>query len=217
MRVFRLLPLLCLATFAQPSAVLASATPTHRFLAPEPTGGRDRSGDDVFGVRLYMDDGEARDALRLTLPAESAWRDTRIPCADEQGRGALGPRSCLVASVLAGPTGVVLRYVEDLPAHPHRSIVAEVVVSQEPRNDQSKRLFHLSLLRKYGTPDLRDATGMQWGQVALGSGRPTLVRTLPMLESSNDEIIRLSDTGLGERRAGRGDPATPGSRRAGGP
>ena len=97
-------------------------------------------------------------------------------------------------------------------------IVAEAVVSQEPRNDQSKRLFHLALLRKYGRPDLYDPTGMQWGQVSLDGGRRTLVRTLPMLESSNDEIIRLSDTGLGERQAGLGDPAAaPGMRHAGEP
>ncbi len=180
--------------------------------------GSDMAQADVFGVRLYMDDAQARDALRVTLPGEAAWRDTRIPCADEQRRGAGGPRSCLAASVLAGPTGVVLRYVEDLPAHPHRSIVAEAVVSQEPRDDRSKRLFHLALLRKYGRPDLRDPTGLQWGQVSTSGGRRTLVRTLPMLESSNDEIIRLSDSGLGERQAaGTDSAAMPESRHAGGP
>lgn len=216
MRAIRLLPVLCVSLLVQPGARPAAADPARQ--APAATPAHDMAEADVFGVRLYMDDVQARDALRQTLPAEAAWRDTRISCADEQGGRPGGPRSCLAASVLAGPTGVVLRYVEDLPAHPHRSIVAEAVVSQEPRNDQSKRLFHLALLRKYGRPDLYDPTGMQWGQVSLDGGRRTLVRTLPMLESSNDEIIRLSDTGLGERQAGLGDPAAaPGMRHAGEP
>ncbi len=217
MRACRLTLLLCFS-------VLGGAGVPQVVAAPVPAAsgadlaGQDMSGADVFGVRLYMDQAEARDALRLTLPGEAGWRDTRIPCADEQGRGSVGPRSCLASSVLAGPTGVVLRYVEDLPARPHRSIVAEAVASQEPRDDRSKQLFHQALLRKYGRPDLRDPTGMQWGQLALNGGRPVLVRTLPMLESSNDEIIRLSDSGLGERQAGRTRPgATPASRHAGQP
>ena len=200
MRASRLLSVLCLSVLFQSGGIAVRAAA----VAQEVTAsGQDVSDADVFGVRLYMDDAQARDALRRTLPAEAAWRDTAIPCADERGAGHDGARSCLAAAVLAGPTGVVLRFVEDLPAHPHRSIVAEAVVSQEPRDGQSKRLFHLALLRKYGPPDLRDPTGMQWGEVSLVGGRPRLVRTLPMLESSNDEIIRLSDSGLGERRGGR--------------
>lgn len=217
MRTRRLLFPFCFLALALPGFMPAGAAPAPGSPAEE-LGGQDMSGVDVFGVRLYMDDAEARDAVRLSLPDEAGWRDTRIPCADEQGRGARGPRSCLAASVLAGPTGVVLRYVEDLPARPHRSIVAEAVVSQEPCDEHSKPLFHQALLRKYGRPDLRDPTGMQWGHVSLSGGRPTLVRTLPMLESSNDEIIRLSDTGLTERGAGRGGAATtPGTRHAGEP
>ncbi len=216
MRANHLRLTLCLVAVLRAGGPPALAEPAGQ--APGAVAGRDMAGADVFGVRLYMDDVEARDALRLTLPRETAWRDTRIPCADEQGRGPGGPRSCLAAAVLAGATGVVLRYVEDLPGHPHRSIVAEAVASQEPRDQGSKRLFHLALLRKYGPPDLRDATGMQWGRVALVGGQAALVRTLPMLESSNDEIIRLSDSGLGERQAGRGDPAAlAGTRHAGGP
>lgn len=216
MRASRLVFLLCLSTLAQAGGPPAAAGPARHALIA--TLGRDMAEADVFGVCLYMDDAQARDALRLTLPAEAAWRDTRIPCADEQGRGSNGPRSCLATSVLAGPTGVVLRYVEDLPIHPHRSIVAEAVVSQEPRDNRSKQVFHQALLSKYGPPDLRDLTGMQWGQVSLSGGRRTLVRTLPMLESSNDEIVRLSDTGLGERRAARNDPsATPGACHVGNP
>ncbi len=216
MRASCLISLLCLPTLAHAgmtplAAPLTSPRPAVAML------GRDVSDADVFGVRLYMDGEEARDALRRTLPRETAWRDSRVSCADELAAPASRSRSCLAASVLAGPTGVVLRYVEDLPVHPHRSIVAEVVVSQEPRNDQSKRLFHLSLLRKYGPPDLRDPTGMQWGRVFLPDGRPTLVRTLPMLESSNDEIIRLSDSGFGERHATRNDPTAMGARPAGSP
>lgn len=211
MRASPVVSLLCLSTLAGAGELPPAATPALHDAAA--TLGHDVSGADVFGVRLYMDQGEARDALARTLPAESAWRDTRVPCADENGAGAGQPRSCLGASVLAGPTGVVLRYVEDLPAHPHRSIVAEIVVSQEPRDDRSKPLFHLALLRKYGRPDLRDPTGMQWGCMSLLGGRPALVRTLPMLESSNDEIIRLSDTGLGERQR-PGPDASPASRHA---
>lgn len=206
MRASRLIPLLCLSTLARAGELPPASAPASHGVAA--VLGHDVSGADVFGVRLYMDQGEARDALARTLPAEAAWRDTRVPCADEHGAGAGQPRSCLGASVLAGPTGVVLRYVEDLPAQPHRSIVAEVVVSQEPRDERSKPLFHLALLRKYGRPDLRDPTGMQWGRVSLLDGRPALVRTLPMLESSNDEIIRLSDTGLGERQRAGPDAAT---------
>jgi hypothetical protein len=213
MRASRLLPVLCLSTLAQAGTLPPAASPPRPVTA---TLGQDVADADVFGVRLYMDGVEARDALRRVLPRETAWRDSRIPCADEQATPGGRLRSCLAASVLAGPIGVVLRYVEDLPAHPHRSIVAEIVVSQEPRNDRSKRLFHLSLLRKYGQPDLRDPTGMQWGRVSLRGGRPTLVRTLPMLESSNDEIIRLSDTGFGERQAAETD-AAPVSRHAEGP
>ena len=203
MRATRLILLVCL------SAPAFAGTPPEATLRRPAIAalGRDMSGADVFGVRLAMEDEEARAALRRTLPRETAWRDTRVPCADERAAPASGPRSCLAASVLAGPTAVVLRYVEDLPAHPHRSIVAEVVASQEPRDDRSKRLFHLSLLRKYGPPDLRDPTGMQWGRVLLRDGEPTLARTLPMLESSNDEIIRLSDTSLGERGGDRPGPA----------
>ncbi len=216
MRANPLLLTLCVAALLRAAGPPALAGPAGR--GPGVVSGRDMAGADVFGVRLYMDDAEARDALHLTLPRETVWRDTRIPCADEQGRGPGGPRSCLAAAVLAGSTGVVLRYVEDLPGRPHRSIVTEAVASQEPRDQGSKRLFHLALLRKYGPPDLRDPTGMQWGRVALVDGRPALVRTLPMLESSNDEIIRLSDSGLGERQAGRGDPAAlAGMRHAGEP
>ena len=158
------------------------------------------SSADVFGVRLYMDVAQARAALAATLPGENGWQESRVPCAGERpAAGATG--SCLASAVLRGPVGVVLRFVEDLPSHPRHSIVVEVVVSEEPRGPDSKRLFHQALLRRYGAPDLRDPTGMQWGEVSLAGGRRSIVRTRPMLESSNDEIIRLSDTGLEERAA----------------
>ncbi len=198
------------------AATAGSTVPAAAGTMSDSRSGTDVSGADVRGVRLYMTYDEARAALQHSLPTETTWRDTAAPCADEHAASGAVPGSpaapadvpvrptagsCLASAVLGGGTGVVLRFVEDLPAHPHRSIVTEIVLSQEPVRDDSKRRFHLALLHKYGPPDLSDPTGMQWGQVLREQGRSTLLRTRPMLESSNDEIIRLSDTGLEERVA----------------
>ena len=176
------------------SATAAGLTPA----SLQAEAGTDATRVAVLGVRLYMSAADAQQALeRAGLPA-SAWHERDVACADQAPGEA---PSCVALAVLTGPIGVTVRFVEDLPRHPHSSVVAEVQCSEEPRTSGAQAAYHRHLLALYGPPDLSDAVGLQWGRLTGPAGHQAVVRTRPMLESSHDEMVRLSDTGFEEREA----------------